>query len=509
MSKLIFEGDKFLLKLLNNVFSLADFEEKWLDFDYLYKNEKLKLKDKKKIVDFLKKAYYDKYVIKSDNVPVDYLNKKRRVCSARGVKFSKNKEINKVIKWQEKSLDMWLNYLTSNDIDYPLWVRYWVFQGFLELGYYDCDKHVFNSRISKTIFPFAKFDCDALDSSVKSVMSYYENVSEDELDIIAKQSNFGKLYSRFLWNNENKFEKNDGNDKDGVWIKYNQGSDCKKILSAIDGKFTSWCFDDESLASDYLAVSDIYIYFTEDYSGTFTMPRIAIVAEQDEVAEVRGIADSNQNVEFQMLDVLESKLKEFKYNVKFDLMLDDMKRVCEILNRENKGEQLSKEDLVFMYECDKDINCFGKDKDYEILKFMSRRNAKDDYSVIYGCSSDLVGFDSFDLEKDLYVYVGDIKNYSKDFPENFRCPTIVLGNFVAPYLRSFEGFENLSVVKGDFIANNMMDTSDFKNLEVIGGRLVVDNLKNDFPNLKFVGGKPYGNEIDKEERVKKLVLSII
>ena len=60
MSKLIFEGDKFLLKLLNNVFSLADFEEKWLDFDYLYKNEKLKLKDKKKIVDFLKKAYYDK-----------------------------------------------------------------------------------------------------------------------------------------------------------------------------------------------------------------------------------------------------------------------------------------------------------------------------------------------------------------------------------------------------------------------------------------------------------------
>ena len=38
MSKLIFEGDKFLLKLLNNVFSLADFEEKWLDFDYLYKN---------------------------------------------------------------------------------------------------------------------------------------------------------------------------------------------------------------------------------------------------------------------------------------------------------------------------------------------------------------------------------------------------------------------------------------------------------------------------------------
>lgn len=506
MSKPICEGDKFLLRLLSNIFSLADCEKKELDFDCLNKNEKLKIKDKKKIVDFLKKVYYDKYVIKPDNVPVDYLSKKRHVCNVRGVNFSKNREINKVIKCQEKSLDMWLNYLMSDDIDYPMWVRYWAFQGVLDLGYYDCDKHVFNVRTSKTIFPFAKLDCDAFDSTIKSVMSYYENVSDDDLDNIVKQSNFGKLYSRFLWDNENKFDKDDVNDKDGVWIKYSQGSDCKKILSAIDGKFTSWCFDEESLASDYLAVSDIYIYFTEDYNGVFTMPRIAIVTERDEVAEVRGIADSNQNVEFQMLDAIDGKLKEFKHDVKFDLMLDDMKKVYEILNKENKGEKLSKDDLVFMYECDGNINCFGKDKDYEILKFMARRNAKDDYAVIYGCSPDFVGFDSFDLEKDLYVYVGDIKNHSEKLPENFRCPTVVLGNFEVSYLGSFEEFENLSEVKGDFIVNGMVDASNFKNLEVIGGHLVVDNLNSNFPNLKFVGGQPYGSKINNEKKVKKLVL---
>lgn len=506
MSKPIGEGDKLLLKLLSNVFSLADCEQKDLDFDYLNKNEKLKIKDKTKIVDFLKNDYYDKYVIKQENIPLDYLKKKRHVCNARGVSFSKNREINKVRKGQKKSLDMWINYLMSDNIDYPMWARYWAFQGMLGLGYYTHDKHVFNTRTSRTIFPFPKLDCGALDSAIKSIMSYYENVSDDELDIIVKQSNFGKIYSRFLWNNENKSDKYEVNNNDGIWIKYNQGSDYKKILNAIDGKFTSWCFDEESLASDYLAVYDIYIYFTEDYNGVFTMPRIAIVTEWDEVVEVMGIADSNQNVEFQMLDVLESKLRQFKHDMKFDLMLDDMKKVYEILNKENKGEQLLKEDFVFMYECNRGINCFGKDKDYEILKFMSRRNAKDDYAVIYGCSSDLVGFDSFDLEKDLYVYVGDIKNHSENLPKNFRCPTIVLGNFEAPYLRTFDGFENLLVVKGDFIANNMMDASDFKNLETIGGQLVVDNLKNDFPNLKFVGGKPYGNEIDKEERVKKLVL---
>ncbi|MGM9878778.1 MAG: hypothetical protein ACI31R_01995 [Bacilli bacterium] len=494
MSKpIVLEGDKFLIKLYNDIF-----------LDKINVDNISLKKDKKGVISCLKNYYFDKCVISSGDIPKDYLNSKKRVCVNRGLSFSKGGEINRLRKYQEKSLEKWFDFLISDENDYPMWVRYWIFKSVLDLGYYDCDKHVFNSRTDKTIFPFAKLDFDALDSSVKSVMVYYgnEDIDDDMACDALKQVNFGKIYSRFLWNNENIFD-NDLSLKDGIWVKYGQGSDYKKVLNAINDKFTSWSFDDESLAKDYINVSDIYIYFTKDYSGNFTMPRIAIVTEQDKVVEVRGIADDNQNVEFQMLEVVGNKLRDLSHNVKYDLMLDDIRQVYKILNKENSGEILTREDLAFMYECDRSINFFGTGKDYEVLKFLSRRNAKEDYSVIYGCSSDLVGFDSFDLEKDLCVFVGDIKNYSKKLPRDFKCPSVVIGNFEIPSLISSEGLESLTVVKGDFVANSMVDASCFSNLEVIGGNLVIGNLKFDFPSLNYVGGKRYKKETKK---VKKLVL---
>ena len=486
-------GNKFLIKLYNEIFS-----------DKIDVNSIFLKKDRKKIVSCLKKYYFDKFVISSESIPAYYFDSKKRICNKRGVSFSKNVEINKLKKWQEKSLEKWIDFLISNDNDYPVWVRYWIFKSVLSLGYYDYDKNVFNVRTNNTIFPFADLDLDALDSSVKSVMFYYEddNVTDDKLDDIIKQINFGKIYSRFLWNNES-LVNSDLSKKDGVWVKYNQGSDYKKVLDAINNKFTSWFFEDESFAKDYINVSDIFIYFTEDYSGKFTMPRVAIVIEQDKVVEVRGIADDNQNIEFQMLEVLDSKLKELNHSVKYDLMLDDTKRVYEILNKENNGQLLTKDDLSFMYECDRNINFFGKDKDYELLKFLSRRDAKADYAVIYNCSPDLVGFDSSDLEKDLYVYVGDIKNNSSKLSFCLKCPSIVLGDFNVSCLDNFEGLENLLFVKGNFIVNGMGDVSCFSNLEEVGGKLVLGDLEFVFPRLKFVGGKRYNKD---GKKVKQLVL---
>lgn len=489
----ISNGDKFLIKLYNENFS-----------DKIYVNSICLKKDRKKIISCLKKYYFDNFVISFENVPNYYFDSKKRICIKRGTSFSKNVETNKLIKWQEKSLEKWIDYLISDDNDYPMWVRYWIFKSVLSLGYYDYDKNVFNVRTDNTIFPFAKLDFDALDSSVKSVMFYYEdeNISDEKLDDIIKQINFGKIYSRFLWNNESLV--NSGlPKKDGVWVKYNQGSDYKKILSAINNKFTSWFFDDESIAKDYINVSDIFIYFTEDYSGKFTMPRVSIVTEQDKVAEVRGIADDNQNVEFQMLDALDSKLKELNHSVKYDLMLNDTEKVYDILSKENNGQHLTKEDLSFMYECDRNINFFGKDKDYELLKFLSRRDAKKDYAVIYNCSPDLVGFDSSDLEKDLYVFVGNVKNHSDKLSSCLKCPSVVLGDFDVSRLDNFEKLENLLFVKGNFIVNGMVDASCFCNLEEVGGKLVLGDLKVDFPKLKFANGKEYNKALKK---VKKLVL---
>ena len=92
------------------------------------------------------------------------------------------------------------------------------------------------------------------------VMNYYsygDSVSDSELDGLVLNGNFGKIYARCLWTCEDKFMEFTKESFSGVWKFYECGSNSEKLFSDIDGKFTSWCIDDEVVSSDYLDSSDV------------------------------------------------------------------------------------------------------------------------------------------------------------------------------------------------------------------------------------------------------------
>lgn len=511
-----YEGERFLLKLydkglydkasVKHSASKGDdkFEAVRKYLDRLEGSRKVFSREKKSAVNYLKRQYYDKYVIKPEDISLEYLDKKRRIAEERGVSFSKKSEISKVIKWQKRSLDKWLDYLMSDKIDYPMWVRYWAFQGMLKLGNYDYVRHAFGTRTKRTIGPFANLDEDSLNSAMDSIMVYYseDSVDDEELTKLVKQGNFGKIYSRFLWINENKVKDEVKESNLGIWRKYNQGSDYKKMQKAVDGKFTFWCIEEEAVAEDYISVADVYIYFTKDANGNYTMPRVAIVTEFDEVTEIRGISDASQNVEGELLGVVSDKLKDIKHAKKFDLMLSDMKYLYKMIDKDSRGEDLNKDEIKFLYEVDRDINCFGKDKDSEIIKFKRRRNIKKDYGKIYGCSSSLVGNCLDDLSNDLYVYIGNIEINDEKLSSDFRCPVIVLGDFEVPYLEDADGLENLSLVSGNLVINNIVNGSGLSNLKTVGGKIYAGSLEKGLSNLEMVDGKNYIREISGKKKVR-------
>ena len=511
-----YEGEKFLLKLYDkNLYDKNLYDKKSVNHSSLKSDNKFEAvrkylnrldgskkvfeRDKKSAEKYLKKCYFDKYVIKPEEISSEYLDKKKRICCERGRKFSKNTEISKILKCQTKSLEKWIDYLMSDKIDYPMWVRYWAFQGMLRLGHYDYEKHAFGTRTRKTISPFAKRDVEALEQTMKSVRSYYSDgeITDSELDTLIEQGNFGKIYARFLWISENNIKERDVKSNDGIWVKYSQGSDWKKMHKSIAGKFTFWCIEEESVAEDYMSVGDVYIYFTKDINGDFSVPRLAVVTEFDEVVEARGIADAGQNIEGSLLDILYDKINEFSHNKRFDLMYNDMKYLYEILDKESTGKMLSRDDLKFIYEFDKGINYFGRSIDSEVMKFRGRRDIKKDYSIIFDCSSDLVGTGDDFINKELYLYIGDIELNFEKLPKDFKCPSIVLGNFEAPYLDSALGLENLSVVYGSLVINNMIDPLQFENLNGVYGDLYANNLETPIPNLEYIGGKSFLNNVEK------------
>lgn len=485
-----YQGEKFLLKLydkdlynkssVKHSSNVSDnkFEAVRKYLNRLEGSKKAFTRDKQGAVKYLKNRYYDKYVIKPNDIPNSYLDSKKKMCEDRDISYSKRDTVNKVIRMQKRSLDKWLDFLMSDDINYPMWVRYWVFQGMVSLGHFDYSKHSFSKRSKDTVGPFAKLDENALKMSMDMIMNYYsygDSVSDSELDNLVSNGNFGKIYARNLWNCE-EVTKNNVSDTDmGIWKFYEQGSDYKKMFDAINGKYTSWCIDDSVVARDYIASSDVYIYFTKDSNDVYSTPRVAVVVENGEITEIRGTSDYEQNVEPEFFDVVEEKLNEFFHDKKFDKMLYDMRKFYSIVSCD---DELSLDDLKFVYEIDNKINCFGRGQDYEIAKFLRGRDKKKDYSIMYNCPSELVGDCYSDLGKDIYLYLGDIDISDEYLPSAFHCPAIVLGNFDAPYLKSSNGLENLYYVSGNLVVSSILDDAGLSGLHKVDGEVFSGNFNN-------------------------------
>lgn len=449
-----YQGEKFLLKLydrdlynkksVKHSSNISDnkFEAVKKYLDRLDGTKKAFNRDKQGAVKYLKNRYYDKYVIKDSDIPINYLKKKKKMCDIREVPYSEKDVVNKTIQNQKKTLDRWLDYLMSDDIDYPMWVRYWAFQGMLKLGNFNFSNHSFLKRSRNTPYPFARFNEKALRMSMDLVMNYYsydDRIADKELDDLALNGNFGKIYARCLWICEDEFMEKAGDSFEGKWKLYACGSDSDKLFSDLDGKFTYWCIDDEAVASEYLDFSNVYVYYTKSSLGDFTVPRVAVVVEDGEIIEIRGVSDPQQNVESEFFDIVEDKLDEFCHDSKFDDMLRDMRRFYTIIS----NDEISIDDLKFIYELDSNINCFGRGKDFKIARFLRSRDKKKDYGAMYGCSGDLVGDSCSDLSNDIYLYLGNIVINDEILPDVFHCPSIVLGNFEAPYLKNSCGLENL------------------------------------------------------------------
>ena len=99
----------------------------------------------------MKNYYYDKYVIKREDISekyIDYLDKVQ--FDQYGVHMSNSQREDQkdlIIQDQKKSLDEWIDYFTSEDSKfYPTWAKYWAFQGMLTVGNYDTNKGIYNKR---------------------------------------------------------------------------------------------------------------------------------------------------------------------------------------------------------------------------------------------------------------------------------------------------------------------------------------------------------------------------
>ena len=464
-------------------------------------------------ISLIKMYYYKKYVIKEQNVPESYFRKQEKIALDRGyghVKYdekTKKQEIEHIINEQKASLDTWLDYFFSKDTDmYPTWFKYYVFQGMLKLGFFDKEKNSYTKRTESTVKPFIELNREALSliySELVKVLNK-ESIDDKKLNELINNGSFSKLYSYAILKLDS--VKDDGfKSDDGIWKKYNKGSNPEILFNDINGKGTGWCTAGGiGTARAHINGGDFHVYYTKDREGIYTKPRIAIRMEDDQIAEIRGIS-KDQNIEANMEKVVDKKLEEFPDRDEYKKKVKDMEMLTYIYTKyQNKGE-LTKNDLRFLYEIDDEITGFGYERDPRIEELLEGRNVRKDLVLIFDCKEENISLTKEEaLSGNIIYHYGYLDLSNLTSAEGLKLPNEIGGDLHLSSLISAEGLELPNKI-GGFL--NLFSLTSAEGLELpnkIGGFLNLFSLTS-AEGLKLpdkVGESLYLNSITSSEGLK-------
>ena len=434
-------------------------------------------------LELLKKFYYDKYLIKE--LPESYINLQKKIAREKGhgdVSVSdrmKENMLNQVREDQKSTLDLWIDYFMSEDAMYPTWFKVYAFKGMLGLSTFNKEKQEFGKRTDKTTSPFIDLNMEAL-SKVYDILKGEigeNNLNDEEIEVLSKGESFKELYTYYLTNQDSKIINND--ETEGIWIKYNMGSDYMPLWESLQGKNTGWCTAGKETAKIQLKGGDFYIYYTKDENNEYKNPRIAIrMNGKNEIGEVRGTS-KNQNLESNMEPILDKKLEEFPDKDKYKKKVHDMKFLTLIEEKQKNNLELSLDDLKFLYEVDSKIEGFGYQDDPRIEEIIFKRDKRKDIAFVYGINENEIAFSKEEWKENkdrIKVYYDNLYLNSLTSAEGLKLPDIINGDLDLSSLTSARGLKLPDTVNGYLDLSSLTSARGLKLPNTIKGTLDLSSL---------------------------------
>ena len=471
-------------------------------------------------LDLIKGRFHQKYIIKLNEIPEDYFENQRRLAREQGhgdieiTPQMRGQLTEVIITDQMSSLDKWIDYLSSPDAPYSDGLKYWTLRSVLNTAEYDKERKMYPQRSKGTTKPFPDLNREALAYVLDAVEKKYKGQNIDlssldekdakEFDTLIKGENFAKLYAWAL-EKVTPASEEELSAVNGQWVKYNKGSDPMPLARSLQGHGTGWCTAGESAAQIQLQGGDFYVYYSMDKEGKPTIPRAAIRMRGGRIAEVRGNA-AEQNLDTGAVAIVDEKLKEFPDGPSYQKKVADMRYLTDIENRIKEGQDLSLQDLVFLYEINSTIDGFGYGKDSRITKLRSQRNPNEDMLVVLGCTQDQIAHSVNEIRADTKAYVGPlqkgifrslkgIEHVYTSFPEErIRIEAIEIGGVSAQQLETELEQAKINVwsVWDMMRGRDFTTLKDRKQIKIV--RLRVQDLgfkgtptRNEWNNLDFKG----------------------
>jgi len=447
----------------------------------------------------LKPAIYENTLIGKKNFPDSYFEFQKKQSRERGlgeISFTeeeKEKEKAKVIESQRLSLDSWIDYLTGDDCKYPADIKFFAMQGVLRLGKFDTEKYSFARRNKDTTAPFCEIDREALSIVMGALDAKHHDgdfsgYPPQLLALIDKKKSFGDMYAETMRDLDSKAERKDLLPiTDGEWRVFEKGSDPQVLSDALAGKRSNLCIADIGSATRYLNTGSVEVFFSYDRAEEPTVPRIAIALNEEEVYEVRGTFDKNENLDpyISETDTLSRRIKDLPGGEAFMVKDACMKQMTALEKKVGRGEELTKDELIFLYGVRKPIKGFGYGEDPRIKELQDKRDKRKDYSTIFDCEPEQIALEEREIKEETVACAGDVDFKGFDT----LSPNLIFIGGGAYFANS--GVENLAQLQSiggiaDFRLSGVKNLGQLKNIGKDG--YFRDSQVEDLGQLQDIGG---------------------
>ena len=323
-----------------------------------------------------------------------------------------------LIDKQRQSITSWANYLGDKNCPYPTWFKVYAFDGISKMSNtLNLDDADYNRRDNTTALSFPKLNAEILAKVYRQINDFYgvdkenwlaQHSDDEKLVSLVKSANFPKLYAKELVDTKVILKTPERTeDVHGDWFEYKLGDE-EEIASLAEG--TRWCVVDPNVAHNYLVYGqygnpeedddydqdyeddedwedDDYEdddYNDDDQAETYEHDDVEVENPEAKfiifrledpnspsvfasngsasirldpdgtVAEVSGL-NEGQAIEDALVPIVKEKALSLPGGEKYLQKFDDKQALIRLDKKMEKGEDLTKEELSFLYELDRPI----------------------------------------------------------------------------------------------------------------------------------------------------------
>lgn len=265
----------------------------------------------------------------------------------------------------------------------------------------------------------------------------------------------------------------------GKWIKFDQGSEPEDLFELLSNSNSRTKLENVKVT---LERADVYFYCTlDDTTGRYRYPTFAILARGNNIIHVDVQTVLNKlgykdNLDKDLINALEEKIKEFSNESKYKGTINKLRRVTDIYQKYIDNVEFSEDELRNLYKDIESTSHYYDPRVTSIYIDLDESDMAKDYAKIYNCPLSQIADYQSQITKDTKILVNSADYSELTSAEGLVLPEIIAFDLDLRKITSAEGLVMPKYIGNMLLLNSLTTAKGLILPDYIGGVLFLNSL---------------------------------